>query len=101
MSAVSDIEREIERAAPTRSLAPMVVAVNAGSPADLAGVRPGDEIVRVNGDVPRDIIEWQMATDEAEVELDVLRGGLDLAFSIEKREGAPLGVDVSSAWTCR
>ena len=97
MSAVSDIEREIERAAPTRSLAPMVVAVTAGSPADLAGVRPGDEIVRVNGDVPRDIIEWQMATDEAEVELDVLRGGLDLAFSIEKREGAPLGVDVSSA----
>ncbi len=97
MSAVSDIERDIERAAPTRSLAPMVVAVTAGSPADLAGVRSGDEIVRVNGDVPRDIIEWQMATDEAEVELDVLRGGLDLAFSIEKREGAPLGVDVSSA----
>ena len=27
-----------------------------------------------------------MPTDEAEVELDVLRGGLDLAFSIEKRE---------------
>ena len=97
MSATSDIEREIERAAPTRSLAPIVVAVTPGSPADVAGVRAGDEIVRVNGDVPRDIIEWQMATDEAEVELDVLRGGLDLAFSIEKREGAPLGVDVSSA----
>jgi NifB/MoaA-like Fe-S oxidoreductase len=47
--------------------------------------------------VPRDIIEWQMATDEADVELDVSRGGLDLAFSIEKRAGEPLGVDVSSA----
>jgi putative radical SAM enzyme (TIGR03279 family) len=83
--------------APSRSLAPIVVAVVPHSPADLAGVRAGDEIMRVNGDVPRDIIEWQMATDEADVELDVSRGGLDLAFSIEKRAGEPLGVDVSSA----
>jgi putative radical SAM enzyme (TIGR03279 family) len=97
MSATFDIERDIERAAPSRSLAPIVVAVTPGSPAQIVGVRAGDEIVRVNGDVPRDIIEWQMATDEAEVELDVLRGGLELAFTIEKREGAPLGVDVSSA----
>ena len=89
-------EREIERAAPSRSLAPVVVAVSAGSPAAEAGVEAGDEIVRINGDVPRDIIEWQMATDEADVELDVLRGGLDLAFSIEKRVGEPLGIDVSS-----
>jgi putative radical SAM enzyme (TIGR03279 family) len=88
---------DTERAAPTRSLAPVVVAVGSGSPADVAGVQAGDEIVMVNGEMPRDIIEWQMATDEAEVELDVLRGGLDLAFSIEKREGEPLGIDVSSA----
>ena len=87
----------IERAAPSGSLAPVVVAVAAESPAALAGVQAGDEIVRVNGDVPRDIIEWQMAADEAEVELDVRRGGLDLAFSIEKRAGESLGIDVSSA----
>ncbi len=91
------VTTDTERATPTRSLAPVVVAVGAGSPAEVAGVRAGDEIVMVNGDVPRDIIEWQMATDEAAVELDVQRGGLDLAFSIEKREGEPLGVDVSSA----
>ncbi|MFN3254282.1 MAG: DUF512 domain-containing protein [Ilumatobacter sp.] len=81
----------------TRSLAPLVVAVAPGSPADQAGLLAGDEIARVNGDVPRDIIEWQLATDEAEVELDVLRGGLELSMSIEKAEGAPLGVEVSSA----
>ena len=86
-----------ERAAPARSLAPVVVAVTPGSPADLVGVRAGDEIVRINGEVPRDIIEWQLAADEADVELDVQRGGLDLAFSIEKRAGESLGVDVSSA----
>jgi putative radical SAM enzyme (TIGR03279 family) len=93
----SVVDRDVDRAAPSRSLAPLVVAVTPASPAAVAGVLPGDEIVRVNGDVPRDIIEWQMATDEADVELDVLRGGLDLAFSIEKRAGEPLGVDVSSA----
>jgi len=81
----------------TRSLAPLVVAVSPGSPAEAVGVLAGDEIVRVNGDVPRDIIEWQMATDEAEVELDVQRGGLDLSMTIDKAEGAPLGVEVSSA----
>ena len=93
----SDLAADLERAAPSRSLAPVVVGVSPGSPAELVGVTPGDEIVRVNGEVPRDIIEWQMATDEADVELDVLRGGLDLAFSIEKRAGEPLGIDVSSA----
>ncbi len=94
MSATTDADLD---ARPSRSLAPVVVAVASGSPAAEAGVRAGDEIVRVNGEVPRDIIEWQMATDEAEVELDVARGGLDLAFSIDKRAGEPLGVDVSSA----
>jgi len=90
-------DREIDRAAPSRSLAPVVVAVTAGSPAANVGLLAGDEIVRINGEVPRDIIEWQVAADEADVELDVLRGGLDLAFSIEKRAGESLGVDVSSA----
>ncbi len=89
--------RDIASAVPSRSLAPVVVSVTAGSPADAVGVLAGDEIVRINGDVPRDIIEWQMAADEADVELDVSRGGLDLAFSIEKRAGESLGVDVSSA----
>ncbi len=79
------------------SLAPCVVSVAAGSPAESVGVLPGDEIIRVNGDMPRDIIEWQLATDEADLELDVTRGGLELSMSIEKLEGAPLGIEVSSA----
>ena len=68
-----------------------------GSPAAAAGIAVGDEIVRVNGVVPRDIIEWQMAADDAEIDLDVGRGGLELSFSIEKAAGESLGVEVSSA----
>jgi putative radical SAM enzyme (TIGR03279 family) len=97
MSATMHSPSDIARAAPARSLAPLVVAVAAGSPAAAAGVLAGDEIVRVNGQEPRDIIEWQLATDEADVELDVRRGGLDLTLAIDKRAGQPLGVDVSSA----
>ncbi|MEM9515836.1 MAG: DUF512 domain-containing protein [Actinomycetota bacterium] len=82
---------------PRTSLSPTVVAVTAHSPAASAGVVSGDEIVRVNGEVPRDVIEWTFATDEPLVELEVLRGGLELDFTIEKAPGAPLGVEVSSA----
>jgi putative radical SAM enzyme (TIGR03279 family) len=80
-----------------RSLAPVVVSVRTGSPADDAGVVPGDEILRVDGDAPRDVIEWQFATDEGDIELEVRRGGLDLTLEVPKRAGEPLGVEVSSA----
>ncbi|MEX2625278.1 MAG: DUF512 domain-containing protein [Ilumatobacteraceae bacterium] len=77
-----------------------VVAVAPGSPAEHAGVVPGDEIVRVSGEVPRDIIEWQWLTDAGEVSLDVVRhGGAqgELELEISKAEGEPLGVEVQSA----
>ena len=70
MSPSPPTDPTLTAAPPARSLAPVVVAVADGSPAAVAGVLPGDEIVQVNGDVPRDIIEWQLATDEADVELD-------------------------------
>ena len=89
----------LSASAPTRkrSLAPIVVSVRAGSAAAEVGVAVGDEIVRVNGVVPRDIIEWQLAADDAEIELDVARGGLERSFSITKAPGETLGVEVSSA----
>ncbi len=77
--------------------APVVVAVTPGSPADLAGVLPGDEIARVDGQVPRDVIEWQMFTDEADIHLDVQRNGLDLDVEVPKRAGESLGIEVQSA----
>ena len=75
----------------------MVVSVRAGSAAAEVGVAVGDEIIRVNGVMPRDIIEWQLAADDAEVDLDVSRGGLEYSFSIRKAAGESLGVEVSSA----
>jgi putative radical SAM enzyme (TIGR03279 family) len=76
---------------------PVVVAVAPGSAGQRAGLQTGDEIARVDGLRPRDVIEWQYATDEADIELDVVRGGLELTMSVPKRAGEPLGVEVQSA----
>ena len=74
-----------------------VQAVAPGSPAEAAGLLPGDEIVALNGEAPRDVIQYRLLADEAEVHLDVVRGGLALELEVAKAEGVPLGAEVASA----
>jgi putative radical SAM enzyme (TIGR03279 family) len=76
---------------------PRVVAVTPGSPAARAGILPGDEFLALNGEAPRDVIRYRLLADEAVVELDVRRGGLERAVRVEKRAGEPLGAEVQSA----
>jgi len=76
---------------------PRVVAVTPGSPAERAGLRPGDELLTLNGEAPRDVIRYRVLADEAVVDLDVRRGGLERAVRVEKRAGEPLGAEVHSA----
>src|SRR5947199_173816 len=76
---------------------PRVVAVAPGSPAERAGLEPGDEVVSLNGQQPRDVIQWQLLADDADLDLAVRRGGLDLDVSVAKAAGEPLGAEVHSA----
>ncbi len=76
---------------------PRVVAVAPGSPAAQAGLAVGDEVVLLNGRAPRDVIEWRLLADEADLELEIRRGGLDLTVEVPKREGEALGATVHSA----
>ena len=76
---------------------PRVVAVAPGSPAERAGLAPGDEVLSLDGQVPRDVIQWQVLVDEADLELEVRRGGLDLPVVVTKAAGEPLGAEVSSS----
>jgi putative radical SAM enzyme (TIGR03279 family) len=77
--------------------APTVVAVTTDSPAAVAGLCVGDEVRSINGISPRDIIEWRLLADEAEVDLEVARGGIEMVIEVRKREGETLGAEVSSA----
>jgi putative radical SAM enzyme (TIGR03279 family) len=76
---------------------PRVVAVAPGSPAARAGISVGDEIVAINGEVPRDIIQYRLLTDEPDLELEIARGGMEQAIEVPKRSGEPLGAEVASA----
>jgi NifB/MoaA-like Fe-S oxidoreductase len=57
----------------------------------------GDEVQAIDGQVPRDIIEWRFMVDEADPVLEVSRGGLERSIEVRKRAGEPLGVEVQSA----
>lgn len=77
--------------------APRVVAVAPGSPAELAGLAPGDELLSINDQVPRDVIQYRLLVDDADPEIEVVSGGLQRRITVEKFAGQALGAEVSSA----
>jgi putative radical SAM enzyme (TIGR03279 family) len=74
----------------------LVSAVAPGSPAETAGVRPGDELLAVSGQPVRDVIEYRWLTDEPEVSIELRRGGLEFEIEVSKDRGVPLGMEVDS-----
>lgn len=73
-----------------------IVAVAPDSPAASAGMLAGDELLSVNGETVRDVIQYQMHADEPHVELELRRGGLERQIVVAKRAGEPLGLELSS-----
>ncbi len=61
--------------------APRVVSVAAASPAQRAGLQVGDELLAIDGRVPRDVIEYRLLVDEADPELEIRRGHEELTVT--------------------
>jgi NifB/MoaA-like Fe-S oxidoreductase len=59
----------------------------------------GDELVRVNGREPTDVIEYQQLVDGEHVSLEVLRAGDEVTrnVTVDKGSGEPLGLSIDSA----
>lgn len=72
-----------------------VAAVEEGSPAWEAGIEPGMRVERVNGVVPRDLIDWRWEADGACCELEVFdpRDGTTTPCELWREPGQDWGVD--------
>jgi putative radical SAM enzyme (TIGR03279 family) len=79
--------------------APTVTSVTAASPAAWAGLAVGDELLSLNGQEPRDVIDFQHLSDADDLSVLVRRGGAALPrlVRVRKQPGEPFGVEVSSA----
>src|SRR3984957_7034774 len=79
--------------------APTVTSVTAASPAARAGLAVGDELLSIDGQEPRDVIDFQRLSDAGDPSVLVRRAGAPLprVVRVGKDAGEPLGVEVSSA----
>jgi putative radical SAM enzyme (TIGR03279 family) len=79
--------------------APTVTSVTAASPAARAGLAVGDELLSLNGQEPRDVIDFQRLSDAGDLSVLVRRAGAPLPrlVRVDKGAGEPLGLEVSSA----
>jgi len=71
----------------------IISAVQPGSLAARVGLRPGDELVAINGHSLRDVIDVQFYGAEERLTLLVRRGAEKLTLQAYRRYGEPLGLD--------
>ncbi len=51
----------------------------------------------MDGQLPRDVIEYQLLADQEQLELELRRGGLDMTVSVARVGNEPLGIEVDAA----
>ena len=74
-------------------MAQKIVSVDAGSPALRAGIRAGDELLRIGGETIVDLLDYEALCAESRVRLLARRAGVETEYDIEKEEYEPLGLN--------
>ncbi len=94
-------EGEEDRLPPTmrrRHFAPpLITEVRQGSPAEAAGIIPGDRLLSINRRTPADVLEYMQESDASELVLELQRGGEKLRCDLNKRAGEPAGLTFDRA----
>ena len=75
----------------------VIDAVREGSLAAEIGLRAGDRVVAIGGNVLRDAVDYQFHAADAVIELEVVRSGAAEIIEIEKFPDEDLGIDFQDA----
>lgn len=75
----------------------VIEAVREGSLAHEIGLRPGDRVVAIGGNVLRDAVDVQFHASDEVIELEVVRDGAPEIIEIEKFPDEDLGIDFQDA----
>ncbi|MFI5278354.1 MAG: PDZ domain-containing protein, partial [Ktedonobacterales bacterium] len=62
------------------------------SPADLAGIQPGDLLKAINGQPVRDLVDYQFYASEEELTLGIERNGREVEALVAKASDESLGI---------
>ena len=74
----------------------LVSRVDPGSVAARYGIIKGDEIITINGQLLRDILDYYFLTSEHKLEINFLRKGFPRTTVIHKKAEEPLGLDFTT-----
>lgn len=75
----------------------LIVDVVMNSPADEAGIKPGDKLVFINDRAVEDVLDFHFYEADEEIKLTVKRNDKILEFYIEKDEDEELGLEFESS----
>ena len=74
----------------------VITAVDRGGPADRAGVRPGDALLRISGHPVRDVLDYKFYGYDGDPVLTLLRDGAERTVRLRKPEGADVGLEFTT-----
>ncbi len=74
---------------------PLITGVEPGSPAEKAGLCPGDRLIAINGNEISDVLDYMFHSEEAKLHIETespARPPRRRSFRLRKKEGEPLGL---------